>query len=192
MTCLGVALGKEEPPMARIMIVGDGPGGLSAALLLAKNNQDVHVFGTDETPMHKAMLYNYLGIKEITGSEFQKVAREQVESFGASLHHVRVASLERSGEGFVLATEEGEGFEGDYVILAMAQKPLFVSLGLGAEPDVDKFGRSEVPRVYVVGWPVRKQKIQAIISAGDGAAVALAILSEVEGKDTHDFDVVQK
>ncbi|MEC9398422.1 MAG: FAD-dependent oxidoreductase [Myxococcota bacterium] len=176
--------------MARIMIVGDGPGGLSAALLLAKNGQDVHVFGTDETPMHKAMLYNYLGIKEITGSDFQKVAREQVESFGASLHDARVASLERGEDSIFLSTEDGASFEGDFLVLAMAQKPLFASIGLGAEPEVDRFGRSSIERVYVVGWPVRKQKIQAIISAGDGAAVALAILSEVEGKDTHDFDVV--
>ena len=33
--------------MARIIIVGDGPGGLSAALFLAKADQDVTVFGMD-------------------------------------------------------------------------------------------------------------------------------------------------
>ena len=51
--------------MASVVIVGDGPGGLSAALFLAKNGQDVTVFGTDDTAMHYAYLYNYLGIPEI-------------------------------------------------------------------------------------------------------------------------------
>ncbi len=67
--------------MAHIAIVGDGPGGLSAALFLAKAGQTVTVFGTDETARHYAYLHNYLGIAEISGSDFQRVARDQVTSF---------------------------------------------------------------------------------------------------------------
>ena len=79
--------------MADVIIIGDGPGGLSAALFLAKNGQNVTVFGQDETPMHYAKLYNYLGIPEITGTDFQKVAREQVQSFGADLQEERAAQI---------------------------------------------------------------------------------------------------
>lgn len=177
--------------MADVLIIGDGPGGLSAALLLAKNDMDVAVFGTDETPMHKAKLYNYLGIEEITGSEFQARARAQVEGFGAALHEARVASLAHGEGGFTLTTEAGDEHHGEYVILAMAQKPLLNGIGLDAQPEVDLNGRSSVENAYVVGWPVRKQKIQAIIVAGDGAAAALDILSKEAGKDVHDFDVVE-
>ena len=177
--------------MKDVLIVGDGPGGLSAALLLAKNDMDVAVFGTDETPMHKAMLYNYLGIPEITGSKFQEVAREQVASFGAELHEAKVSALRQEDDGFVVETEDGQSHQGRYVILALAQKPLFNSLGLDAQPEVDRDGRTEIEGVYVVGWPVRRQKIQAIISAGDGAAAALGILSEEAGEPVHDFDVIE-
>ena len=66
--------------MASVAIVGDGPGGLSAALFLAKNGHEVTVFGTDKTAMNWAYLHNYLGISEIAGTEFQTIARGQAES----------------------------------------------------------------------------------------------------------------
>ena len=46
--------------MADVIIIGDGPGGLSAALFLAKKKMDVLVVGQDKTLMHKAMLYAHI------------------------------------------------------------------------------------------------------------------------------------
>lgn len=63
--------------MPDVIVIGDGPGGLSAALFLAKNGSDVVVFGQNNTAMNWALLRNYLGIPEIAGTEFQKVARAQ-------------------------------------------------------------------------------------------------------------------
>ena len=83
--------------MTDTIIIGDGPGGLSAALFLAKNGQNVTVFGQDKTSMHWAKLYNYLGIPEILGSDFQKIAREQVTKFGAIFKDQPVIGIERYG-----------------------------------------------------------------------------------------------
>jgi flavin-dependent dehydrogenase len=38
--------------MARIIVVGDGPAGLAAALFLSRNGQDVVVYAQDQTAMH--------------------------------------------------------------------------------------------------------------------------------------------
>ena len=45
--------------------------------------------------------------------------------------------------------------------------------------------------LYVIGWSTRLKKIQAIISAGDGACAALDILSAKAGEDIHDFDLIE-
>ena len=180
--------------MADVIVVGDGPGGLSAALFLAKNDMSVTVFGQDETLMHKALLYNYLGIPKIEGPEFQRIGREQVRSFGGRIEEVEVRRIEKSADGFAVETSDGRSHEAQYLILATGpSNPLAESLGVvkGAEGlEADRHGRTSVEGLYVIGWSSRIKKIQAIISAGDGACAALDILSARAGEDMHDFDLI--
>jgi thioredoxin reductase (NADPH) len=181
--------------MTRVNIVGDGPGGLSAALFLAKNGHEVAVYGQDKTAMHFAHIYNYLGIPEIAGSAFQQIARDQVESFGARLVDEEVTAVV-SGDQFLITTASGESHS-DYLILTEGKSPeLARSLGL-AESDtgsitVDSNYMSSIDRLYVVGRAVRPARSQAIISAGAGAVAALDILAREEGKDVQDWDTPPK
>jgi len=178
--------------MIDTIIIGDGPGGLSAALFLAKNGQDVTVFGQDKTSMHWALLYNYLGIPEILGSDFQKVARGQVTGFGATIQEQPVTGIENNGSGFTITTESGDTHTSKYLVLAEGKAlELSKSLGLSVTDDgveVDRDFRTSIDNLYVVGRSVRIKRSQAIISAGNGATAALDILSREKGKDFNDFD----
>ena len=79
------------------------------------------------------------------------------------------------------------------ILAAGASKPFADSLGLTESTEggvaIDREGRTQIPRLYYVGWASRPNRTQAIISAGEGAAAALSILSEIEGRDFHDFDM---
>lgn len=179
--------------MADVIVIGDGPGGLSAALFLAKKGLSVTVFGQDETAMHAAKLYNYLGIPEILGSAFQRVAREQVAACGAELRAEAVEGIEQDGEGFRVRAG-GTDHEARYLVLSEGKKPrLAPALGIEVGTDgvqVDRNGRTSVDRVYAVGRMARPGRSQAIISAGDGAAAALDILAREKGKAAFvDWDV---
>ena len=181
--------------MADVVIVGDGPAGLSAALFLAKRGMNVDVLGLDETYMHKALMLNYLGIGEITGSDLMAVGREQVTKAGARLHKVGVTDVQRDGSGYVVTADDGSQHVGHYLILATGTKRDFAhSLGLALDERggvaADRDGRTAMDGLYCVGWSVRPAKVQAIISAGAGAAAALDILSREAGKEIHDFDTV--
>lgn len=178
--------------MARVIVVGDGPGGLSAALFLAKAGHQVTVFGADRTPLHTARLYNYLGISDILGSEFQRLGREQVMRFGGLLSNEQVTAVTSVDGGFRLETEAGESATADYLILGEGRHaPLADSLGLertGVGIVVDREFRSSIERLYVVGRSARMKRSQAIISAGAGATAALDILSVEAGRDVQDWD----
>lgn len=180
--------------MADVIVIGDGPGGLSAALFLAKSKLDVVVFGQDKTAMHAALLFNYLGIKEIAGSDFQAIAREQVTAQGATLRDDRVESLEAAeGGGYTATTEGGEVVTARYVVLSEGKGPrLAQDLGLVHDETTgiatDKNGLTKMADVYVVGRSARPGRSQAIISAGDGAAAAIDILSRRAGENVCDWD----
>ena len=178
--------------MATVGIVGGGPAGLSAALFTAKNDLETHVFDTDGTWMHKAHLFNYLGIESTDGSEFMESARDQVAAFGVERHPAEVTAVEPGDDGFTLVTDDGDHAV-DYVVLATgADRSLAEDLGVAFTDedvvDVDVTMETSHEGVYATGAMVRAEEWQAVISAGDGAAAALNILSTETGEPFHDFD----
>ena len=180
--------------MVTVIIVGDGPAGLSAALFLAKNGMEVTLFGQNGTDLHRAMLYNYLGLPEITGSEFITIAREQVRQFGAKIVEQLVTNIEKTGDNFVVTTEQGQQYKSNYVVLAEGKlQKLAQKMDLRRTADgvkVDRDGRTTIDGLYVIGRSTRKSRSETIISAGAGATAALDILSLEAGKNINDFDVL--
>ncbi len=179
--------------MTDVAIVGGGPAGLSAGLFTAKNGLSTVVFDEDDTWMHKAHLFNYLGVESRDGSQFMEDARGQVDEFGVDRRQgEEVTVVEESGDGFTVTTEDGE-YDATYVVFAMgASRDLATDLGCETTDedtvDVDIDMETSVEDAYAVGAVARAEKWQAIISAGDGGAAALDILSKEKGEHFHDFD----
>jgi thioredoxin reductase len=180
--------------MAHTAIVGGGPAGLSAALFLAKNGEEATLFDTDGTWMHSAHLFNYLGVGSIDGDAFLETARQQVDDFGADRRQgeeVTDVATDGDGDGFLVTTGDGE-HEADYLVLATgANRDLAEALGCefdGDVVDVDVTMETSVADAYATGAMVRAEEWQAVISAGDGAAAALNVLTKERGEHYHDFD----
>jgi len=180
--------------MTDVIVVGGGPAGLSAALFTEKNGLDTLVFDADETWMHKAHLFNYPGIGSQDGTVFLETLRNQVDSFGVDrTQGTNVTDISESGDGFTVTSEEGE-HEAPYVVLATgANRDLAEDTGCAVTDegvvDADVTMETSVDDLYATGAMVRAEEWQAVISAGDGAAAALNILSKEKGEHYHDFDV---
>lgn len=178
--------------MSDVIVIGGGPAGLSAALFTAKNGLETSVFDADETWLHHAYLFNYLGIEGIEGEELLATARSQVTSFGAEQHQVAVTGVSVAGDGFSVRTAAGDN-AAEYLVLATgSNRELAEDLGCEFTDDgtvaVDVTMETSVENAYATGAMVRAEEWQAIISAGDGAAAALNILSKEKGEHFHDFD----
>ncbi|EJN59128.1 NAD(P)/FAD-dependent oxidoreductase [Halogranum rubrum] len=179
--------------MTNVIVVGGGPAGLSAALFTQKNGIETTVFDTDATWMHKAHLFNYPGIGSQDGSVYMDTLRNQVDNFGVERKQgEEVTNVESTDDGFTVTTDDGE-YDADYVVLATgANRGLAESLGCDFDGDVVDVGvtmETSVEGAYATGAMGRTEEWQAVISAGDGAAAALNILSTEKGENYHDFDV---
>lgn len=179
--------------MPEVIIIGDGPGGLSAALFLAKNKLDVAVYGQDKTAMNWALVRNYLGIPEIVGTDFQKVARDQVGAYGVTVRDEHIDAVAKVGDRFEVTFASGAKATAKYLVLSEGKSPkLAKQLGLVFDEktgiETDKHAKSTIDGVYVVGRASRPGRSQAIISAGDGAAAAIDILSRERNEDVVDWD----
>ena len=176
-----------------VVIIGDGPTGLTAALYLAKNGMGAHVLGDDKSPMHKALLYNQPGLPGATGSHVLHVTRQQVIDLGGHIHIQHAIGVQRVGQRYHVNTQKGDVFTGKYVVLAGGRnRHLAELLGVHIEDravKIDIHGRTSQENVYA-GGNMARGVTQAVISMGDGAAIALDILSQEKGAPFHDYDVV--
>ena len=101
-----------------VMIVGNGPAGLSAALYTSRANLSTLVIGKDNGALTKAdKIENYFGMAEpISGCELVENTKKQARTLGAELKEDEIFHISRNG-GFRLEGRKGV-YEAKTVLLA--------------------------------------------------------------------------
>jgi thioredoxin reductase len=186
--------------MYDIIVVGAGPAGGSAALFAAKAGKKTLIIDNDKSITKKAWMENHYGVMEISGPDLVEVGKHQATKFGAEIITDTVVNIVKSDSGVTIETEN-QKFEGTHVILAtgmlteVAEKSGIKTVP-GTEPrvktiiEVDAQGKTNVDGVWAAGT-VAGMSVHTIITAGDGAKVAINIISELNGERYVDHDVLK-
>jgi len=109
------------PTHAKVIIVGSGPAGLTAAIYAARANLAPivfagHMYGGQL--MLTTEVENYPGFADgIMGPELMEAFRAQAERFGSVIHNVDVTEVDFRARPFVVRTAEDE-YTADTVIVA--------------------------------------------------------------------------
>lgn len=186
--------------MYDVAIIGAGPAGGSAAIFTAKAGKKTIILDSNQSITKKALMYNHYGVSEITGPDLIEVGLQQAKKFGAEHVETKVTAIEKNDNGFTVKTENGD-YEAKHVILATG---LFTDIaeksGLktkpGTEPriktvfDVDAQGKTNIDGIWACGT-CAGVSVHTIITAGDGAKVAINVISELNGERYVDHDLLK-
>ena len=168
--------------MHDIIIVGGGPAGLTAAVYGLRAGKSVLVIeknGFGGQIAYSPKVENIPGTKVISGTEFADQLTDQAMALGAEVELEKVVKVEKEGDIFRVATEEGSVYEGKAVILALGVKHR--TLGLPGENELIGNGISfcaVCDGAFYAGQEV------AMIGGGNSALQEALLLSEVCKKVT--------
>ncbi|MBN3522387.1 FAD-dependent oxidoreductase [Paenibacillus apiarius] len=185
--------------MQDIIVIGGGPAGGSAALFAAKAGKATLVLDNDHGLTKRAWLANHYGVSDISGPDMLAIGREQAEKFGAVFKQDKAVLIESGSSSVTVKTESGDSYEAQHVIVATglavdAAQQSGLKLKPGTEPrvktiiDTDDKGRTSADRVWAAGTAAGVS-MHTIITAGDGARVAIHVISELNGGRYVDHDI---
>ncbi|MCM3568189.1 FAD-dependent oxidoreductase [Neobacillus mesonae] len=186
--------------MYDVVVIGAGPAGASAALFTAKAGKKTLVVDNDKSVTKRAWLLNHYGVKDITGPDLVAIGKEQARSFGAEFVAATVTNISKTDNGVKVETD-GEQYEAKHVIVATGMMAdLAEKAGLNTKPgteprvktilDVDTAGKTNVEGVWGAGT-IAGVSMHTIITAGDGAKVAINVISEINGERYVDHDILK-
>jgi thioredoxin reductase (NADPH) len=187
--------------MFDIAIIGAGPAGASAALFAAKAGKKTVVIDSDKGMTKRAWLQNLYGIQEVSGPDLVDIGIQQFKKFGAAYIEDVANNAQKNDDGFTITTEKNGVIEAKHLILAtglgldLAEK-LGVETKAGTEPRIktvlvaDAEGKTNIDGVWAAGT-CAGVSVHAVITAGDGAKVAINVISEMNGERYVDHDILQ-
>jgi thioredoxin reductase (NADPH) len=186
--------------MFDVVIVGAGPAGASAALFTAKAGKKTLIIDNDKSVTKRAWIENHYGVKEITGPDLVETGKDQARKFGAEIVQATVTNISKAEGGFKVETDQQE-YEAKHVIVATGMlADLAEKAGLttkpGTEPrvktilDVTSEGKTNIDGIWAAGT-IAGVSMHTIITAGDGAKVAINVISELNGERYVDHDILK-
>ncbi|MFT7475842.1 MAG: thioredoxin reductase [Verrucomicrobiales bacterium] len=103
-----------------VAIIGGGPAGLQAALVLARTRKAVVVFDAPSPPRNDAShgVHNFLGLDGLVPQEIRDVAWSQIDVYeSAELVRQMVNTIERASTGDLIVATTDDSWQAKHVIL---------------------------------------------------------------------------
>lgn len=152
-------------------IIGGGPAGLSAALVLGRARRKTALF--DDNKPRNAVTRETHGFLTRDGTrpeEFRKAAREDIAKYDSvRFHGTAVAEIRKDGDVFAVHSSEGEVVRSRKIILATGLREFLPSIpGLR-----ECYGTSLFSCPYCDGWEQRDRPL-AVIAEKEESAYHLA------------------
>ncbi|MGV3529036.1 MAG: NAD(P)/FAD-dependent oxidoreductase [Flavisolibacter sp.] len=155
------------------IIVGGGPAGLNAAIVLARCRRKILVFdsGTYRNRASHGM-HNYLTRDDIVPTDFIDICHAELKKYGVQIIRATVRNAKKNGDEFFRVQDDAGNTH--------HAKMLLVATGVEDNlPEIEGirelYGKSVFHCPYCDGWEVRDRKLGVYARDKNGGDLALAL-----------------
>jgi thioredoxin reductase len=164
--------------MNDVIIVGAGPAGLSAALILGRARRNVLVCDSGKNRNARSkIMHGYLTRDGINPLKFLQLAREELQQYKVAVEHSEITKINKLENKFELIESSGRVLYAKKILLATGLVDKLPELqGIN-----DFYGNNVFHCTYCEGWEVRDKPL-AVYGRGK-AAMEFAISLRTWSKD---------
>ncbi|SRR3989344_1979742 len=169
----------------KLIIIGSGPAGLTAALYAARADlQPIVIEGSDPGGqlMGTSIVENWPGTKSIMGPKLMMDMKAHAKSFGTEFISESITAVDFSNTPFTLTTDRGKTLKAQSVIIATGSSPNRLNV-----PGEDEYWGKGVTTCAVCDGAFYKDKKVVVIGGGDTAMEDASFLK----KFTNDVTIIQ-
>jgi thioredoxin reductase len=149
-----------------IAIIGGGPAGLQAALVLARTRKNIIVFDDPQPPRNGAShgVHNFLGVDGLRPAEIRELAWKQINVYQSTeLCHEQVTTIEKGTDSyFDVTTDQGTLIRATHVVLASGYRDIHPTLAGFAEC----WGDTIIPCPFCDGYENR-DRVWGVVASSE-------------------------
>ena len=158
--------------MFDVLIVGGGPAGMSAALMLGRCRRSVLVCDLGQPRNRRShALHGYLTRDGIAPADFNEMARGELPAYGVEMRRVGVTGARKRKDHYRIALADGSEEQARFLLIATGVVDALPAIA-GFE---ECYGRSLFHCPYCDGWEVRDRRLAAFGRGADVAGLALGL-----------------
>lgn len=160
-----------------VAIIGAGPAGLQAALVLARTRKSIIVFDSPEPPRNSAShgVHNFVGLDGLLPAQIREQAWRQIDLYNsAELYFEQIVDLQQiAPQRFLLRGENGTSVTARHVILAIGYRDVY--------PEIAGFsacwGKTIIPCPFCDGYENR-DRVWGIVPHGEQVLAHLPVMAK--------------
>jgi len=155
-----------------VIIIGGGPAGLNAALVLGRCKRTVLVFDSG-TPRNKHShgIHNYITRDGILPADFLQLAQKEIRKYNVKFLKAEISQAKKNKKGFVVTDKAANQYYSKKLLVATGVKDK-----LPAIPGIEEFyGRSVFHCPYCDAWEIKDKSIAVYAKNKNGFPLAVSL-----------------
>lgn len=156
-----------------VIIIGGGPAGLNAAVILGRCRRRVILFDNGrQRNLRSSGMHNYLTRDDILPSDFIQIARKEIKKYGVIYRNREVIFAKNLKNGhFEITDIKNQKYRAKKILVATGLEDTLP----GLEGFAELYGHSIFHCPYCDGWEVRDKKIGVYARNKNGFDLALSL-----------------